>query len=522
MGGFRVRPAILALLIWLALAGNAYAQQPAKIALLIGNKTYTPAVGPLANPHNDIRVVGEALRAAGFEVLEPVKDATRAQILAAVRTLAEKLNAAGANAVGLLYYSGHGAAIGSQNYLIPVEVAKPDAQSLADGGVLQSEIITRLTENAPQAVFYLVVDACRNNLGGTKGPKGFRPEQRRDGMLIAFAAEPSKPASDDGSDGGPFATAFAAELGKPAQVDLLLFHNVRVAVDTRTRGEQVPWIEDGIRRAERVRLGRQDTAGQTTAADTTRVCGEVAGITSLATLAVMERQHAGTPIADCISARMGEIKAAGTAAARPPEAHAPAEEKPKPSLEEQIVANIKKQEEERAKADAERRRLALLQQEAERKSKAAATPPPAQAPTAPPPNAAVPAKTEIRDTAAKAKLLGKRELASQWISWDDLGTINASELNGLIRLKGEQKSREKGEAKDDFIALEGIVTAIDSKDMTFVGTITQKVYHLNGGQPCTINGQMTFSIVPGKKYWRLQGAEFSGCTKATTYVDIFF
>jgi len=60
---------------------------------------------------------------------------------------------------------------------------------------------------------------------------------------------------DDGDSSGPFASALAAELRKPAQIDLLLFHHVRVAVDRATHGVQVPWIEDGILRQERVYLG---------------------------------------------------------------------------------------------------------------------------------------------------------------------------------------------------------------------------------------------------------------------------
>jgi hypothetical protein len=236
-------------------ATSSSAQESARIALLIGNKDYRPEIGPLKNPQNDISFVGEALRVAGFTILDPVHDATRSKILGAVRQFAERLRMAGQNAVGVLYYSGHGAAIGTENYLIPVDVESPDAGSLADGGVPQSEIINRLIQTAPQAVHYLVIDACRHNLGGSKGPKGFRPEQRRDGMLIAFAASPGMPASDDGPNGGPFAKALAAELSKPAQTDLLLFHNVRVAVDQATGGEQVPWIEDGIRRPERIKLG---------------------------------------------------------------------------------------------------------------------------------------------------------------------------------------------------------------------------------------------------------------------------
>jgi len=43
-----------------------------RIALLVGNKDYKPGVGALVNTLNDARVVGEALKAVGFEVLKPV------------------------------------------------------------------------------------------------------------------------------------------------------------------------------------------------------------------------------------------------------------------------------------------------------------------------------------------------------------------------------------------------------------------------------------------------------------------
>ena len=70
--------AIIALLIWL-LPSGAFAQ--AKIALLVGNQAYDASVGALKNSHNDIAVVGEALRAQDFEVLPPIKDASRSAIL---------------------------------------------------------------------------------------------------------------------------------------------------------------------------------------------------------------------------------------------------------------------------------------------------------------------------------------------------------------------------------------------------------------------------------------------------------
>jgi uncharacterized caspase-like protein len=102
------------------LPAAAFAQTEKRIALLIGNQGYPAEVGPLKNPHKDIRLVGAALAKVGFEVLASVQDASHDQILYATHDFADRLRAAGPNAVGFLYYSGHGVAVGGDNFLIPV------------------------------------------------------------------------------------------------------------------------------------------------------------------------------------------------------------------------------------------------------------------------------------------------------------------------------------------------------------------------------------------------------------------
>jgi hypothetical protein len=62
------------------------AQAEKCIALLIGNKDYKADVGALTNPLNDIRIVGEALKAVGFEVLKPVENAQRSAMLQSTRS----------------------------------------------------------------------------------------------------------------------------------------------------------------------------------------------------------------------------------------------------------------------------------------------------------------------------------------------------------------------------------------------------------------------------------------------------
>ncbi|MGI9409585.1 MAG: caspase family protein, partial [Hyphomicrobiaceae bacterium] len=43
-------------------------QAAGRFALLIGNQSYADAVGPLANPTNDINLVGAALRKVGLQI----------------------------------------------------------------------------------------------------------------------------------------------------------------------------------------------------------------------------------------------------------------------------------------------------------------------------------------------------------------------------------------------------------------------------------------------------------------------
>jgi uncharacterized caspase-like protein len=55
----------------------AHARAEARFALLIGNQAYNPKVGPLKNPHDDMALVGAALRSLGFAVTEVTDAAGR-------------------------------------------------------------------------------------------------------------------------------------------------------------------------------------------------------------------------------------------------------------------------------------------------------------------------------------------------------------------------------------------------------------------------------------------------------------
>ena len=95
-----LRSTVIVLLIALL---PSHARAEARIALLIGNEAYASEIGGLANPHNDIALVEQALKGLGFEVVT-VRDAGLGALTRAVNAYARRLQAAGSNAVGFFYY----------------------------------------------------------------------------------------------------------------------------------------------------------------------------------------------------------------------------------------------------------------------------------------------------------------------------------------------------------------------------------------------------------------------------------
>ena len=124
-----VRVAIAIVLLLLPTALHAQAEK--RIALLIGNQGYGSEIGRLANPHNDVVLLEKTLKALGFEV-RTVRDAGLAGLHQAVNAYARRVQAAGPNAVGFFYYSGHGAADAGTNYLIPIDVKTTETGELWD------------------------------------------------------------------------------------------------------------------------------------------------------------------------------------------------------------------------------------------------------------------------------------------------------------------------------------------------------------------------------------------------------
>jgi len=126
-------------------------------------------------------------------------------------------------------------------------------------------------------------------------------------------------------------------------------------------------------------------------------------------------------------------------------------------------------------------------------------------------------RTEIKDAKAAQMLLGRHKLSLQWISWDYFGTANVANRGGVYRIKGEQKGR----GNTDIVTVDGVIRSISAKEFVFEGKIVTQISHINGGKPCTRDGEMTFRITGKRKYWRLAEMD-NPCDEAADYVDIYF
>ncbi len=222
-----------------------------RLALLIGNQTYSDSIGELNNPHNDIKNLSAALKKLGFNV-RTVKDASFGTFHKEIKKYTSRLKRAGDNAIGFFYYSGHGAADGNNrnNYLIPTDVEHADTSELWDNSIRVSSILNEMKERASNATHFIVLDACRNTLKlsrpGTKSltkAKGFRPVRKMQGMLIAYATAQGEVAYDGKKQIGPYARELLNQINKPGVEAVSMFRSVQLAV--RSKIKQEPWLSYG-------------------------------------------------------------------------------------------------------------------------------------------------------------------------------------------------------------------------------------------------------------------------------------
>src|SRR3982074_3029908 len=180
----------------LLVSGNA-ALADKRVAFVVGNSAYRN-VAPLPNPAIDAKSMAKLLRNVGFDVVEGA-NLTRDKMTERLLEFGKK--AEGADVV-LFFYAGHGIAVNSTNYLLPVDADLKSEMDVKLGSAINIDVTLEQTMSDAK-VKLVFLDACRDNpfaakIKSNSVPRsgslqqGLAEMKSGDGPLIAFATGPGQ------------------------------------------------------------------------------------------------------------------------------------------------------------------------------------------------------------------------------------------------------------------------------------------------------------------------------------------
>lgn len=222
---------------------NAQAPLDVRVALVIGNAAYKN-IPALANATNDAKSMSSILRKLGFNVIEVV-DGDKDQMVKAIAQMQALLQ--GKQAVGMLYYAGHGLQLDWRNYMVPVDARLSQASDIATQTVDIENVIDTMKRSATR-MNIIVLDACRDNpFSGKASGKGLAQLDAPPGTYLAFATSPGNVAEDgdENASNGLFTHYLLKELQRPARIEDL-FKRVRLQVRQKSQGRQIPWDSSSL------------------------------------------------------------------------------------------------------------------------------------------------------------------------------------------------------------------------------------------------------------------------------------
>jgi len=240
----------LALIAVLLLPTSATAER--RVALVLGNSAYVAAT-PLANPANDASDVGEALKAAGFEVILGL-DLDKRGFDAKVRDFSRLLPQA---ETSVLFYAGHGLQVSGRNYLVPIDARLETERDLDFETVALDFVLRQMELDREGKTNIVFLDACRDNplarnLARSMGTRsasvgsGLAQVDTGVGTFIAYSTQPGNVALDGQGRNSPFTAALLDGLKQPGRNLTALMIAVRKQVLTNTNGRQVPWDHSAL------------------------------------------------------------------------------------------------------------------------------------------------------------------------------------------------------------------------------------------------------------------------------------
>jgi len=219
-----------------------------RLALVIGNSNYAN-LPKLANPTNDAEAIAAILGKMGYGT-RLLLNASEQDLRREVRKFAAESSKAD---VALVFYAGHGAQLGGENYLLPADVDIPQTEAdIQLSGLKVDDLINSIRSNT-KIVF---LDACRDNpalfknlakgrggraagLAPTVG-SNLDPGKPGGGIFIAYATDSGSIAADGTGNHSPFTRALLRYIQQPMSIDDM-FSLVTKEVRLVTNNTQRPY-----------------------------------------------------------------------------------------------------------------------------------------------------------------------------------------------------------------------------------------------------------------------------------------
>jgi caspase domain-containing protein/tetratricopeptide repeat protein len=222
------------------------ADQPGKVALVIGNAQYPDNDAVLNDAANDAQDLADDLKRDGFDVEKGVNltgDAMR-QALKRFYTRIQQQP----GGVALIFFSGFGVQSSRQTYLLPV-----DAQIWVEGDVVRDgfslESILGEMNSRGAAIKVAILDASRRNPFERRFRRysaGLAPAVMPINTLVLYSSALGSVVTTSKNDHSIFVTELLREIRTPGVTGEEALRNTQAGVISATQGEQVPWLSSSL------------------------------------------------------------------------------------------------------------------------------------------------------------------------------------------------------------------------------------------------------------------------------------
>lgn len=151
--------------------------------------------------------------------------------------------------VGLFFYAGHGVEVNGANYLIPIDATTKSTASIAANSV-NILLLMNWLSSYQNKTNIVILDACRTLLpiGDYRGinvaglSNIFAPR----GTLISYSTSPNSAAFDGTGSNGLFTEVLLHHVQIPGLKIEDVFKNVRIDVEKKSAGSQIPWEHSSL------------------------------------------------------------------------------------------------------------------------------------------------------------------------------------------------------------------------------------------------------------------------------------